>query len=154
MAKRNSITTQGHRFGKVPSEGQGEFSCWCYLTVIEKDAEIELCRHVFLPFVPRKGITLQFEMDQSELDGPDFTPHHILYVVAEDVFWIYGQLNSIMGCPCKPRDECCVAKSETLSFYQQSGWKIERVLCGKERRFHFPGMFGEAGDYSSPLPDD
>lgn len=109
------------------------FSCWLYMTLIEKDAEVELSRHVSLPFPPFKGLELDFyEGEGDENEGDSFEVDRIEFCVPTGGFHLYGTSDLCSSCPCTPEQKCCVFNRAT---YESWGWTVDKVKTGYER-FH------------------
>jgi hypothetical protein len=123
------------------------YACFCYLHVIEKDAEADFERYVELPFPPYPGLILVFndvESDFLEISRAE-------YIVGGDVFHLDGHRRfddlGEYACPCGPESGCDCSVLD-LNYYAALGWELSgEVRRGADRMQKVPGMFPD------PEPD-
>lgn len=112
------------------------YSCWLYLTVIQKDGEAEFERYVELPYPPRKGDILLF----NEKNSDHFQVDSIEFFVPDDVFWLYGTQEA-NDCSCESGDGCCVLGG-VIDYQLDNGWKMRgEPRYGFDRRYRKEWMF-------------
>ena len=120
-----------------------EYECWCYMTVIARDGEVELVREADLPIPPFPGLRLIFDDEE----GDYFDGRRIECNVRDGALWLFGDYE--IGddqCCCGPDDGCCVLGTgrdgSWLGYFLGHGWEIhEQPRYGKDRWHPRPWAF-------------